>query len=186
MTIQINQELCAGCGVCADTCPEGAIQLMVGQAMIDDALCTQCEACIDACPNGAISVISMPERSAAIMSLPVIETSPVPAKNQPVFAISKAPARGLVPLAGAALAFLGHEVAPRLVDILVSALERRLDRSATTPTVRLSTSSPRSLSTQSKGKQRQTRYRRGGTGFRKPKARGRRNLRITSKDERIL
>jgi len=50
------------------------------------------------------------------------ETQIIPAPNPTVLPETAAPVRVLVPLAGAALAFLGHEVAPRLVDVLVNAL----------------------------------------------------------------
>jgi ferredoxin len=35
MKMQVNQELCAGCGTCMDECPEGAIQLVDQKAVID-------------------------------------------------------------------------------------------------------------------------------------------------------
>jgi Fe-S-cluster-containing hydrogenase component 2 len=177
MTIQINRERCAGCGVCMDTCPEGAIQLMDSQAVIDEGLCTQCKACIDACPNGAISEVRMPERSFAIMRPSTSESSPVPIQIQPALAKSKTPARSLAPLAGAALAFLGKEVAPRLVDVVVTALENRLVRTPKTSTLIPSSSSFRNQAAQRTGKHRQTRYRGGQTGHRNPKMRGGRNHR---------
>jgi len=59
MTIKVNQELCAGCGVCVDACSVEAIQMVDYRAKIDDALCTQCGVCMDACPNGAINGMPM-------------------------------------------------------------------------------------------------------------------------------
>ena len=41
--IRVDQELCAGCGACADECPTGAITLVDGVAMVDSFLCDGCE-----------------------------------------------------------------------------------------------------------------------------------------------
>jgi NAD-dependent dihydropyrimidine dehydrogenase PreA subunit len=170
MVIQVNQELCTGCGVCVDACSVGAIQLVDQRAVFDDALCTACEACIEVCPNEAITTRSILEPSVSIVTLPAAESHPVLVRDQVALPETATPARGLAPLAGAALAFLRSEVAPRLVDVLVTALERRLARPTTTVMTPLSTSS-RSLATQSRGKRRQVRYRRGRIGNRNHKER---------------
>jgi NAD-dependent dihydropyrimidine dehydrogenase PreA subunit len=136
MIIQVNQDLCDGCGVCVEACPVGAIQLVDQRAVIYDALCTQCEACMDACLNEAItalSILRVPAAcSASSVALPAAESRMVLARGQAALPEMAAPDRGLAPLAGAALAFLGREVAPRLADALIAALERRLTRSPTT------------------------------------------------------
>ncbi len=46
---------CAGCGLCADRCFQGAITLD-GIAVIDRDICTGCGKCVDACPLGALSL----------------------------------------------------------------------------------------------------------------------------------
>ena len=40
--IRVDQALCAGCGVCADECPAGAIILVDGIVMVDSFLCDGC------------------------------------------------------------------------------------------------------------------------------------------------
>jgi ferredoxin len=55
--ITIDEELCDGCGKCADACPEGAIQIIDGKArLVSDIYCDGLGACIGDCPRGAISV----------------------------------------------------------------------------------------------------------------------------------
>jgi hypothetical protein len=95
----------------------------------------------------------------------VAESHPLPVQDQAKLPETVAPVRGLAPLAGAALSFLGSEVAPRLIDVLIAALERRLAQPTTTAISALPTSS-RGHTTQSRGKQRQARYRGGSAGNR--------------------
>jgi hypothetical protein len=115
---------------------------------------------VEACPNEAISVLAMPAQSTASMVLPVSNSTPV--QVQPAI---KAPARHIAPLAGAALAFFGQEIAPRLVDIFIAALERRLEQ----PRTSLITPSTRGVWNQTalgRGQRKQIRYRGGRLGFR--------------------
>jgi NAD-dependent dihydropyrimidine dehydrogenase PreA subunit len=170
MITRVNQELCTGCGTCVDSCPVEAIRLVDQQAVIDDALCTQCEACIDACPNGAITALSIPARSSPILAPPAAETRMIPVPAQSARPEIAAPAHGLAPLAGAALTFLGSEVAPRLADVLIAALERRLTQSTPT-TIAPVPASSRGHTTWGRGERRQARYRGGRTGNRNPKER---------------
>jgi NAD-dependent dihydropyrimidine dehydrogenase PreA subunit len=170
MVIQVNQELCTGCGACIDVCSIGAIHLLDQRAVIDDALCTACEACIEACPNEAIALHSVVEPSVSIVTLPKAETSPVTYSKKVVLPEVVTPTRSLVPLAGAALGFLGRELAPRLVDIVVNTLERRLARSTTTNVSTVSTST-RVRITGGRGERKQVRYRSGRTGNRNHKGR---------------
>ena len=42
--------LCDQCGVCADNCPEDAIQLENGAFLVNSDLCTGCLICVEVCP----------------------------------------------------------------------------------------------------------------------------------------
>ncbi len=50
----IDEELCSGCGECAEWCPENAITVE-GTAAIDKELCIGCGACIARCLDDAVS-----------------------------------------------------------------------------------------------------------------------------------
>ena len=52
----VRPEKCAGCGICVDICPRGAIRIE-RHAVVNPALCTACAACVVECPNEAIIVI---------------------------------------------------------------------------------------------------------------------------------
>ncbi len=55
--INIDPDLCTGCGDCVQACPEGAIQLVDGKArLVADNYCDGLGACVGECPEGAISV----------------------------------------------------------------------------------------------------------------------------------
>lgn len=55
--IKINEELCNGCGLCANGCHEGALQIIDGKAhLISELYCDGLGACIGDCPMNAISV----------------------------------------------------------------------------------------------------------------------------------
>jgi ferredoxin len=56
--IEINQELCDGCGQCVTSCAEGAIKIVNGKAtLIRDSFCDGLGACIGECPTGALKII---------------------------------------------------------------------------------------------------------------------------------
>ena len=54
MMLQIRKDLCLGCGLCADSCPQQAISLIWTYAGIDQSRCNQCRLCLEVCPQRAI------------------------------------------------------------------------------------------------------------------------------------
>jgi len=56
--IEINEELCNGCGNCVPGCHEGALQIIDGKArLISDLMCDGLGACVGHCPTGAMKVV---------------------------------------------------------------------------------------------------------------------------------
>ena len=60
-----NQKKCTGCGTCAKTCPQGAIEIVTSTNMtenkyavekyqVDTGYCIQCGLCVEACPYEAL------------------------------------------------------------------------------------------------------------------------------------
>lgn len=61
--VEIQEEKCNGCGLCASACHEGAIAMVNGKAkLIKDDYCDGLGDCLPACPTGAITIV---EREAA-------------------------------------------------------------------------------------------------------------------------
>ena len=56
--IEINEELCDGCGQCVPSCAEGAIQVIDGKArLVAEKYCDGLGACMGECPRGALNII---------------------------------------------------------------------------------------------------------------------------------
>lgn len=56
--IEIDEEKCDGCGLCANVCHEAAIGIVDGKAkLLRDDYCDGAGDCLPACPQGAIKII---------------------------------------------------------------------------------------------------------------------------------
>ena len=59
---QVDIELCAGCGTCADNCQFAAISVDDGFAHVDAAVCMGCGVCVAHCPQVAIELVRDPAK----------------------------------------------------------------------------------------------------------------------------
>jgi nitroreductase/NAD-dependent dihydropyrimidine dehydrogenase PreA subunit len=59
--IEINRELCNGCGLCITVCPTGTISLVDGIASVTGGESISCGHCEAVCPQAAIRVIAIDE-----------------------------------------------------------------------------------------------------------------------------
>jgi ferredoxin len=120
----VDETRCTSCGACLQVCPSNAIRLVDDKTRIDAALCNDCRACVEVCPSDAIIAAlpaivpaarttraPLPIRSAQILLTPIGETKALTTR-----------ARVIAPAVGAALTFLGREVAPRVASAVVETL----------------------------------------------------------------
>ncbi|MEA1958604.1 MAG: FAD-dependent oxidoreductase [Chloroflexota bacterium] len=67
--IEVNEDICSGCGVCVAVCPYDARKLEKRDggtvAIIDDQRCKRCGVCVSACPSGANKIVDELEASIA-------------------------------------------------------------------------------------------------------------------------
>ncbi|MCW3999496.1 MAG: 4Fe-4S ferredoxin [Candidatus Bathyarchaeota archaeon] len=55
--VNIDENLCNGCGACIPKCVEGALQIVDGKArIVKDTYCDGLGACLGQCPQGAITI----------------------------------------------------------------------------------------------------------------------------------
>ena len=73
--IQIDENKCNGCGLCAKACHEGAIGMVAGKArLLRDDYCDGLGDCLPACPTGAISFVE--RKPPPMTSRPYSRTKP--------------------------------------------------------------------------------------------------------------
>ena len=52
---KVDEEKCLACGGCIAVCPEDAVSMYGGRALVIVERCISCAICIRTCPVGAIS-----------------------------------------------------------------------------------------------------------------------------------
>lgn len=59
--IEIDRDLCNGCGLCVSVCPTGTISLGDGKAVVSGGASLLCGHCAAVCPQGAVRVTAIDE-----------------------------------------------------------------------------------------------------------------------------
>ncbi|MBN1582129.1 MAG: 4Fe-4S binding protein [Anaerolineae bacterium] len=164
--IYVDVARCTGCGVCVEVCPTGAVRLMEGgtgyYAEIDEEKCRKCGVCVEACPVEAIVSQVEPAMEGEIV---MVKAKPVPVKSQYREVRPVQPAPKALAWLGAALAFAGREIVPRVAVSLLDAWDRRASRSTPSQTASVSVRSalgPAVNSLKGTGRQHRWRRHRGG------------------------
>lgn len=120
MTMIVNRELCKGCGDCVEVCPNKAIRLSEGKAVIDQAKCSTCQICAEVCPTGALQL----ERR---VTPAILEKPGVTEILHPQTAMESSPKQSNWGVT--ILSLVGQHLLPRMADVLVAFLEWRFSSS---------------------------------------------------------
>ena len=87
--IEINEEKCNGCGLCAKACHENAIGMVNGKAkLLRDDYCDGLGDCLPTCPTGAITFV---EREAAAYDEAAVEANKRKKNRQRPIQIQRTP-----------------------------------------------------------------------------------------------
>jgi len=119
--IFIDEERCTACGLCLDTCAQGAIALGESGATIDQDLCAGCAACMTVCPQGAIYEVEAAPVPMVAVSAEVQPTQGALARWQPILIRAR-------PAIASTLAAAG----PLALDVLAGLARTWLDQRGAT------------------------------------------------------
>lgn len=56
MAVSVDTDVCVGCGVCVEECPNEALEVSGEVVTVDEDACIECGICVDACPMGSLEL----------------------------------------------------------------------------------------------------------------------------------
>lgn len=129
--VYVNDAACNGCGECADVCPNSALVFQNDHAVIFQELCEECEICIDACPCSAILSTQEHPDSREVIQVQVSSPERPILLNELSDRVSMQDR--ILPVIGSVLLWSGRELLPRLTDVALGYLDRRIQYSSSVP-----------------------------------------------------
>lgn len=73
--IEVNKDLCIGCGLCKNDCPVNNIVMKDKKAVIKDQNCIKCGHCVAICPKAAITMTGFDEPSIEFTKQPTLDSN---------------------------------------------------------------------------------------------------------------
>lgn len=73
--IEVNKDLCIGCGLCKNDCPVNNIVMKDKKAVIKDQNCIKCGYCVAICPKAATTMIGFDEPSIEFTKQPTLDSN---------------------------------------------------------------------------------------------------------------
>jgi ferredoxin len=127
----VNTEFCNGCGDCVSVCPNGAMILQNNHAFIDQELCQGCEICVDSCLQGAILIGERAPIGSEVIKIPSVAPKEIATVPEQYHHTSLQNA--ILPTIGSALMWTARELIPRLADLALGYVDRRIQSSHPIP-----------------------------------------------------
>lgn len=77
--VEIDEELCNGCGQCVLSCQDGAIAVVNGKAkLLSESLCDGLGACLGKCPTGALKIVEREAEEFDVHAVKKYHAHPLP------------------------------------------------------------------------------------------------------------
>ncbi len=132
--ISIDRQACDGCGLCVESCPTGALQLVDELIQVDNSLCDGCFICVDVCPNEALvpcEIVDEEEHKPMVLDshgelgeIGISAADDKPLARPAVIDLGP-PKRSLGDWLGAALEFVVFDLGPAVESILKIESQRK-------------------------------------------------------------
>ena len=137
--ISVDRQACNGCGLCVESCPTGALQLVDDLIQVESNLCEECYACVDVCPQEALVPSEIVEEEYLVPTAPnslgVMDEIGISASSnkpltRPAITDLGPPRRSLGDWLGSALDFLVYDLGPAVEGFIRTDRQRRSDNAA--------------------------------------------------------